>query len=198
MNLIEGIFFTSFLLYFMYYIFVSEIKGLNFALKMNFIGALMAPVIALFMNKYLVSSGAVSEIYIYLVGFFTMIILFIINYLSTLKAGLDKKDCEEYKLTDSLINSSKAMIIYLLTFIAVLLSPILQYPFIEITKNFNQSSEYIMYSIVGFYLALVSLSTTIISYESNKKQSCDKSDKDIILSYENSKTRSETKIGCMP
>ena len=55
-----------------------------------------------------------------------------------------------------------------------------------------------MYSIVGFYLALVSLSTTIISYESNKKQSCAKSDKDIILSYENTQTRSETKIGCTP
>ena len=198
MNLIEGIFFTFFLLYILYYIFVSERKGLNFALKMNFIGSFMAPIIGLFINNYLVSTGNIGEVYIYLVGLFTMIILFIINYLSTLKAGLDKKDCEEYKLTDSLVNSSKAMLIYLLTFIAVLLSPILQYPFIEITKNFNQSPEYIMYSIVGFYLALVSLSTTIISYESNKKQSCVKSDEDIILSYENTSSKKETKIGCIP
>ena len=198
MNLIEGIFFTFFLLYILYYIFVSERKGLNFALKMNFIGSFMAPIIGLFINNYLVSTGNIGEVYIYLVGLFTMIILFIINYLSTLKAGIDKKDCEEYKLTDSLINSSKAMLIYLLTFIAVLLSPILQYPFIEITKNFNQSPEYIMYSIVGFYLALVSLSTTIISYESNKKQSCVKSDEDIILSYENTSSKKETKIGCIP
>ena len=198
MNLIEGIFFTFFLLYILYYIFVSERKGLNFALKMNFIGSFMAPIIGLFINNYLVSTGNIGEVYVYLVGLFTMIILFIINYLSTLKAGLDKKDCEEYKLTDSLVNSSKAMLIYLLTFIAVLLSPILQYPFIEVTKNFNQSPEYIMYSIVGFYLALVSLSTTIISYESNKKQSCAKSDEDIILSYENTSSKKETKIGCIP
>ena len=60
MNLIEGIFVTFFLMYILYYIFVSERKGLNFALKMNFIGAFMAPVIALFMNKYLVLNGNVN------------------------------------------------------------------------------------------------------------------------------------------
>jgi len=199
MNLIEGIFFTFFLMYIIYYIFVSERKGLNFALKMNFIGAFLAPIIGLSINDILVNNNWVSSINIYIVCVITMFILFIINYLSTIKAGLDKNDCDEYNLVDSLVNSNKALLIYLLTFMAVMLSPTLQYPFIELSSNFPENRpEFIMYSIVGFYLALVSLSTTVISYESNLKKSCVNSDTDIVLKYEKSNTTSNVKKGCIP
>ena len=174
-------------LYFMYYLLISERKGLNFALKSNFIASFLAPIVSYFILFNLISDSIDINTRLIIIFILTGIIIFGVGVLTTMKAFIDNPDCENssirYRL--SLKHAGKLLLVCMLTFIAVILSPILQAPFTNILRNYQtENPQKFIYMIIGFYMAFVSLSGTTISYMAAYKESCVPSDRDLKLIYE--------------
>ena len=174
-------------LYFMYYLLISERKGLNFALKSNFIASFLAPTVSYFILFNLISDTVDINTRIILIFIFTGIIVLGVGVLTPMKAFIDTPDCENSSIRYrvSLKHASKLLLVCMLTFIAVILSPILQAPFTNILRNYQtENPQKFIYMIIGFYMAFVSLSGTTISYMAAYKESCVPSDRDLKLIYE--------------
>jgi len=176
-----------------YYLLFSERKGLNFAVKANFIAAFLAPVVSYFIISYTVDS-ITDKVSVFGIFILTTVILTIISILTTMKAYIDNPDCDiqNIKYKDTLFHASKLVLVNMLTFIAVLLSPILQAPFTNILRYYQtQNPQKFIYLVVGFYMAFVSLSGSVISYMPAFKDSCKKTDTEIKLEYEEGTKKEE-------
>jgi hypothetical protein len=187
-NMIQVIYKTIIGFGIFYYMFIVETVGLNFAVKINFVTAFIAPIIGYFMNNFFIYLDILETQSFVSVGFFTAIVISTVGYLVTLKAGIDREDCKEYKYLKSIVYSGRFVVVLMLTYIAVLLSPILQSPFVGLYSQFdNINPDLFVYIIVGIYMALISLSATIISYGDIKKEACFKDLKEYEEKLEKSK-----------
>jgi len=187
MNVIEitGIAILSLVL--IYYILFSEIRGLNFAVKANFISTFLAPIVSYFITTKLISDEFETSTSVLFIFTFTTIIIFTLGTLTTMKGYIDNPNCEmsNIRYYDAMKHALKLVLVCMLTFVAVLLSPILQVPFTKILSTYQtQNPQKFIYLIIGFYMAFVSLSGSVISYMPAAKESCEKTDTDIKLEYE--------------
>jgi len=187
MNVIEitGIAILSMVL--IYYILFSEIRGLNFAVKANFISTFLAPIVSYFITTKLISDEFETSTSVLFIFAFTTIIIFTLGTLTTMKGYIDNPNCEmsNIRYYDAMKHALKLVLVCMLTFVAVLLSPILQVPFTKILSTYQtQNPQKFIYLIIGFYMAFVSLSGSVISYMPAAKDSCEKTDTDIKLEYE--------------
>ena len=174
--------------YLLYYLLFSEVSGINFALKANFLTSLLAPVVSYSIISKFTSELTESTTIIFLVFVLTSIIIFLVGVLTVAKAYIDNESCEDATIRHehTIIHASKLLLVCILTFIAVLLSPILQLPFTKLFSNFQLGDSYkMMFMIAGFYMSFVSLSGTVISYMPASKDACKKSNKEIVYEYEN-------------
>ena len=174
-------------LYLFYYLFISEIRGLNFALKANFLVSFLAPVVSYFFVSKLIDENLETTTTLFIVFLLTSIIVFLLGTLTTAKAYLDNRDCidNEVRYKDSMILASKLLLVCMLGFIGVVLSPILQVPFTKILGQYQTGDpQKFLYMIVGFYMAFISLSGTVISYMPASKDSCTQSDSQLKIKYE--------------
>ena len=183
-KIIPFLVYMTIICFILYHVFITERSGLDFAVKMNFIAALVAPVVALSISEYLSIENNIP-----LIAFLTAVIIFKIGLLTTLKAS-DDNDCKEYNYTSSIIETGKLVLIEMLMFLAVLMSPILQSPFVQLLNSVDPTlnPESGVYIIVGIYMAFISLSTSVISYMSEKERACYKSREQTVKDYENNNT----------
>ena len=186
MNIILFLVYITIIGFILYHIFITGRSGLDFAVKMNFIAALVAPVVALSISEYLSTS---SNVPVPLIAFLTAVIIFTLGLLTTLKAS-DDNECKEYNYTSSIIGTGELVLIEMLMFLAVLMSPILQSPFVQLLNSVDPTlnPESGVYIIVGIYMAFISLSTSVISYMSEKERACYKSREQTVKDYENNNT----------
>ena len=186
MNVIEitGIAILSLVL--IYYILFSEIRGLNFAVKANFISTFLAPIVSYFITTKLISDEFETSTSVLFIFTLTTIIIFTLGTLTTMKGYIDNPNCEmsNIRYYDAMKHALKLVLVCMLTFVAVLLSPILQVPFTKVLSTYQtQNPQKFIYLIIGFYMAFVSLSGSVISYMPAAKDSCEKTDTEIELKF---------------
>ena len=193
----DSIIYIVLTLYLLYYLFVSEIRGLNFALKANFLTSFLAPVVAYFFTSKFIGESLDTKTTLLIVFILTGIIVLLIGTLTTAKAYIDDIDCKDNKIRfkQSLVHASKLLLVCMLGFIAVILSPILQLPFTKLLGQHQTGDpQKFLYMVVGFYMAFISLSGTVISYMPASKESCKKTEVQVILDYENNVKEKSCKV----
>jgi len=171
---------------------LGETSGYNFALKVNLIANFFAPMLAYNIAEMLGIGFVISPTRAFMFEFiFILIVTFLIIYtiaiLSIYKAAggdvtslVDNEDtenrtktsCSSFKMTSALKHGLKIAFGGVITFFAVANMPSLQQPFIKIASKYSDNSIRIVYSIIGFYMALVSLSTVSFTYFPAIEEGC--------------------------
>ena len=119
------------------------------------------------------------------------IIIFTIAVLSMYKASsgvrIDGAQCLNYDTSSIFIGSSKIVISAIITSFVVMSTPKLQDPFIKLIGNVGDTKR-IFYAIIGFYLAMVSLSSVSAIYWQMSSYGCEPTFRDVEKAYKKGKT----------
>ena len=178
---------------------LGETSGYNFALKVNLIANFFAPMLAYNIAEMLGIGFVLSPTRAFMFEFiFILVLTFFIIYtiaiLSLYKAAggdvtslVDNEDtanrtktsCSSFKISSALKHGLKIAFGGILTFFAVANMPSLQQPFVKIASKYSDNSIRIVYSIIGFYMALVSLSTVSLTYFPAIEEGCKMNDKEL-------------------
>jgi hypothetical protein len=171
---------------------LGETSGYNFALKVNLIANFFAPMLAYNIAEMLGIGFVISPTRAFMFEFiFILVVTFLIIYtiaiLSIYKAAggdvtslVDNEDtenrtktsCSSFKITSALKHGLKIAFGGVITFFAVANMPSLQQPFVKMASKYSDNSIRIVYSIIGFYMALVSLSTVSFTYFPAIEEGC--------------------------
>jgi len=165
--------------------------GFNFSLKINFMANFFAPLVAFILVNTLGISIEPLRL-VCILGIALSIIYFIAVLTMYNSAGgqrPNKTKCKNYNITSALKNALTILFGALITFAVVSNFEALRRPFINIlSKNStNYSPEMIVYGIIGLYMALVSLSTTSLSYFPALTEGCQMTTEEIIAEWEQAK-----------
>jgi len=192
MGLLQTLIYTGLPVVGIIFFLLGETSGYNFALKVNLIANFLAPMLAYNIAEIFGIGFVLSPTRAFMFEFiFILVVTFLIIYaiaiLSIYKAAggdvtslVDNEDsenrtktsCTSFKISSALKHGLKIAFGGVITFFAVANMPSLQQPFIKIASKYSDNSIRIVYSIIGFYMALVSLSTVSFTYFPAIEEGC--------------------------
>jgi len=175
------------------YLLLGDTTGYNFSLKVNFIANFFAPLLAYMMASSIGIMFIFSEqknplFEFILIGIVTFMIVYTIASISMYKAAKDKtipgteskETCKNYKMSSAMKHGLKIAIISMITFVIVVMFPMLQKPFVKITKRMGvENPQKIAYGIIGFYMAFMSLTGTSLAYFPALEEGCRMTDSEL-------------------
>ena len=172
-------------------IFLSgNTSGASFTLKVNFMTHFFAPLIS---YNFISSMPIVGDFFGQPIPIMILayVIIFMISVLSMYKASsgerFDGSQCLNYDTSSIIIGSSKIVISAIITSFVVMSTPKLQEPFIKLVGNIGDEKR-IFYGIIGFYLAMVSLSSVSAIYLQMSSYGCEPTLKDVEKAYKKGDT----------
>lgn len=162
--------------------------GYSFSLKTNFLANFFAPLTALVISELLNinSFGEFTQyIFILIVSLIFVYSTATLTLYYSIREGTTKK-CKKPQVSTSMKYALTNLVGALCTFIIVVSIPNLQEPFISLLSyRFTVDADKIVYGIIGFYMALVSFSTTSLTYFPAVESGCLMSEEEIKNAFRN-------------